>query len=167
VRSLSFRTLRCARFSRALLIATGLICAFSGCRTGPPLPPVNVSQPGWELRQGQALWRSKKDAPEIAGEVILATNTTGRAFIQFLKNPLQLVTAQIAPEGWQIEFIPEKKHFGGRGRPPKPLLWLHLLRGLANARLPSGLQFGKLPDGGVRIENKGSGESITLFLNES
>ena len=76
------------------------------------------------------MWRSKKDAPEIAGEVILATNTTGRAFIQFLKNPLPLVTAQITPEGWQIEFIPEKRHFGGRGIPPKQLLWLHLLSGL-------------------------------------
>ncbi len=119
------------------------------------------------MQQGQALWRSKKDAPEIAGEVILATNTNGRAFIQFLKNPLPLVTAQISPQGWQIEFIAEKRQFGGRGIPPKQLLWLHLLSGLEHTPMPSGLEFGKIPEGGLRIGNKGTGESITLFLNEA
>ena len=112
------------------------------------------------------MWRSKKEAPEIAGEVILATNNNGRAFVQFLKNPLPLVTAQIEPEGWQIEFIPEKRHFAGRGMPSRRLLWVHLLRALQQARLPSGVEFESIPEGGVRIENKQSGESITLFLNE-
>jgi len=113
------------------------------------------------------LWRSKKEAPEIAGEVILATNTTGHAFIQFLKNPLPLVTAQISPQGWQIEFIPEKRHFNGPGAPPRQLLWLHLLRALEQTRLPSGVEFGTIPEGGVRIEDKQTGESIALFLNEA
>ncbi|HMC26994.1 MAG TPA: hypothetical protein VKM56_04275 [Verrucomicrobiae bacterium] len=169
MRSLILSRLALQRFWRALFpfAAIGLICCFSGCRTGPSLPPVNLSKPGWQLRQGQALWRSKKKAPEIAGEVILATNTTGRAFIQFLKNPLPLLTAQISPQGWQIEFIPEKRHFGGRGIPPKPLLWLHLLDALQSAPLPRGIEFAKAPDGAVRIENKETGENITLFLNES
>ncbi len=97
----------------------------------------------------------------------MATNTTGRAFIQFLKNPLPLVTAQIGPEAWQIEFIPEKRHFGGRGVPPRQLFWLHLLRALQQARLPAGVEFGSTPEGGVRIEDKQTGQSITLFLNEA
>jgi len=113
------------------------------------------------------LWRSKKDTPEIAGEVILATNTTGRAFIQFLKNPLPLVTAQITPEAWQIEFIPEKRHFGGRGTPPRQLLWLHLLRALQQAPLPQSIQFSKTPEGGIRVDDQTNGESITLFFNEA
>jgi len=112
------------------------------------------------------LWRGKKDAPEIAGEVILATNANRRAFIQFLKNPLPLVTAQITPEAWQIEFIPEKRHFGGRGIPPRQLLWLHLLRALQRAPLPKAIQFANTTEGGVRVNDKANGESITLFLNE-
>ena len=169
MRSLILRQVALQPFWRAKssFAAVALVCCFAGCRTAPSVPPVNLSEPGWGLRQGQALWRSKKDAPEIAGEVILATNTTGRAFIQFLKNPLPLVTAQISPQGWQIEFIPEKRHFGGRGTPPRQLLWLHLLRALEQTRLPSGVEFGKIPEGGVRIDNKGTGESIMLFLNES
>ena len=149
------------------MAAIGVLCGESGCRTAPKLAPLNLSEPGWQLRQGQALWRGKKDAPEIAGEVILATNANRRAFIQFLKNPLPLVTAQITPEAWQIEFIPEKRHFGGRGIPPRQLLWLHLLSALQLAPLPQGIEFAKTPDGAVRIQTKESGESITLFLNES
>ena len=146
--------------------ALAFIGSCIGCRTAP-LPPLNLSEPGWQLGQGQALWRSRKDAPEIAGEIILATNTTGRAFIQFLKNPLPLVTAQISPEWWQIELIPEKRRIGGRGIPPRQLLWLQLLRALQQTRLPAGMEFGNTPEGGVRIQDKQTGESITLFLNEA
>ncbi len=169
MRRLRLKQIFAERFRRAIttLAAIGFVGSSIGCRTAPSLPPANLSEPGWQLRQGQALWRSKRDAPEIAGEVILATNTTGRAFIQFLKNPLPLVTAQIQPEAWQIEFVPEKRHFGGRGMPPRQLLWLHLLRALQQTQLPAGVEFGKIPEDGVRIENKQTGESITLFLNEA
>src|SRR6266545_7862873 len=42
------------------------------CRTAPALPPVNLSEPRWTIQQGQAVWRSRRDAPEIAGELLLA-----------------------------------------------------------------------------------------------
>jgi len=67
---------------------------------------------------------------------VLATNANGRAFVQFLKNPLPLVTAEIGLPGWRIEFIPEKRSFSGRGTPHGQLIWLHLLRGLEQSRLP-------------------------------
>src|SRR6185503_6749264 len=62
-RRFSVRQFRVA--SAALALSALLL---TSCRTTLTLPPVNLSEPGWTLRQGQALWRSKRDAPEIAGE---------------------------------------------------------------------------------------------------
>jgi hypothetical protein len=112
------------------------------------------------------LWRSKRDAPEIAGEVVLATGRNGRAFIQFLKNPLPLLSGDIGPDGWHIDFVPEKRKFSGRGMPPKRLLWLHLLRALQQMPVAKGLEFRNDAEGGFHMENPGTGESITLVLNE-
>src|SRR4051812_7627846 len=137
-----------------------------GCRTGPPPVPVDLSQPGWHLRQGQALWRSKQQAPEIAGEIVLATNRNARAFVEFLKNPLPLLSAEINPDGWHVEFIPEKRRFSGRGRPPRRLLWLQLLQALQDLPPPAGVEFKKAGQGEFHIEDTRTGESITLLLNE-
>ena len=132
----------------------------------PTLAPLDLSGPGWQVREGQALWRNKADAPEIAGEVVLATHGDGRAFVQFLKNPLPLLTAQIGTNAWQIEFIPEKRTISGRGRIPSQLIWLHLLRGVQGISPPKQFNFGKTSEGATQIENKQSGEKVTLFLNE-
>src|ERR1043166_4713848 len=82
----------------ALLVACG------ACRTVLPLPPANLSQPGWTVRQGQAIWRSARKAPEIAGELLLATRTDGEAFVQFTKTPFPLVIAQTSGSDWEIRF---------------------------------------------------------------
>jgi len=145
-------------------IAIALLLTF-GCRTAPKAAPVDLSQPGWQLRQGQALWRSKRESPEIAGEVVLAVNQNGRSFLQFLKNPLPLLSADVGPDDWHIEFIPEKRNFSGRGIPPKRLLWLHLLRALQQMPLPRDLDFRKDDDGAFHIENPRTGERITVVLN--
>src|SRR5213593_2130154 len=61
------------------------------CRTAPPLAPANLSEPGWRIREGQAVWRPKIEAPEIAGELLVATHPNGQTFLQFTKTPLPLV----------------------------------------------------------------------------
>jgi hypothetical protein len=184
-RSAAFTPLQCPELAEALpfpkrreatrlsgvnaalrLLLLSLTVALSGCATMPKLPAIDTSAPGWKVRQGQALWRSKSNAPEIAGEIVLATNSNGGAFVQFLKNPIPLVTAQVTPKQWQIEFVPEKRNFSGPGKPPKQLLWLHLLGGLQSITPPPPLEFAKTADGGTRIENKRTGERIILFLNE-
>jgi len=97
-----------------------------GCKSLPPLPAVNLSEPGWKIQHGQAVWKPKKDAPEIAGELLVATNSDGRAFVQFTKTPFPFVIAQASSGGWQIEFAAANKKFSGRGNPPQRIIWLQL-----------------------------------------
>jgi len=137
---------------------------WTACQTPKPLPSINLSEPGWTLREGQALWRSSKDAPEIAGEITLALHPDGRALIQFTKIPLPLLSAQTTRTGWRIEFIPEHRRLSGTGVPPAGLIWLHLLRSFNGVAPRAPLHLEKLADGGVRLENPASGESVTAYL---
>jgi len=131
------------------------------------LPPINLSQPGWKVHEGQAIWRSQQGAPEIAGEVLLAIHTDGRSLVQFIKTPLPILSAQTAPQSWQIEFIPEKRTFAGKGKPPARFPWLHLASALEGTPPPAPLHFQPGPDGGGwRLENRKTGETLTGFVGQ-
>jgi hypothetical protein len=156
------------RFKRAAwqcAVAGLLLWPAVSCRTVAPLPPVNLHDAGWTMRQGQALWRSKRDAPEIAGEIIFARHTSGQTLLQLTKNPLPFVTAQTKGEIWQIEFVPQHRRFSGKGVPTNRLLWVHLARALNGTAPPPPLQFKK--DGAdFTFENPATGESISGFLGQ-
>lgn len=161
--------------SRQVLARLLLLCFFgglmllslSGCRSAPRLPPVNIAEPGWSLREGQSLWRSQRDGPEIAGEIIVASRADGRSLVQLVKAPLPLLTAQTTPGAWQIEFISEQRLVSGQGAPPTKWIWLHLARALNGSAIPPApLKFRKLDDGGSHLENAATGESLTVYLNE-
>ncbi len=136
------------------------------CRTVAPLPAVNLTEPGWTLRQGQALWRSRRDAPEIAGEVIFARHTSGRTLLELAKNPLPFVTVQTSGELWQVEFVPQKRRFSGKGVPTNRLLWVHLARALNGTTPPSPLKFEKTGADAFTLENPATGERISGFLGQ-
>ena len=138
----------------------------TSCRTIPPLPAVNLSEPGWTLHQGQVLWRSQKDAPEIAGEILFATHGPGRTMLQMTKTPLPFVTVQTRGEEWEIEFVPQRRSFSGRGTPTPRLLWIHLARALNGTKPPEPLRFEQTEPHGFTLENPKTGESISGFLNE-
>jgi hypothetical protein len=152
--------------SKTVLVLGTLFVLFgaSGCRTSRLLPPANLSEAGWHVRQGQSVWRSKAGAPEIAGELLVATRADGRVFLQFTKTPLPFVVAQIADDAWQIEFIVENKVFSGPGRPPSRLGWLQLARCLAALPPPGRWRWEKLDGERWRLENKSTGESFEGFL---
>src|SRR5436190_15911348 len=88
------------------------------CRTLPSLAPVDLKEPGWKVREGQAVWRMKRRAPEIAGEILLAVHRDGRSFVQFTKTPFPLMIAQSSPDRWQVQMPTENKSYSGRGNPP-------------------------------------------------
>jgi hypothetical protein len=146
----------------ASLTLTLLVLA--SCRTVPDLPPINLSEPGWTLRQGQAVWKLDKNKPEIAGELLFATRGD-RAMLQLTKNPLPFVTAQPAGENWQIRFVPQRRKFSGRGEPSQRLLFVHLARALNGTKPPAPLSFQQTAQNGFKLENPKNGESVSGFLN--
>ena len=156
---------RWSRWSGAASLVLLAVLAAS-CRTIPPLPAVNLSEPGWTLHQGQALWRNQKDAPEIAGEILFATHAGGRTMLQMTKNPLPFVAVQTSGDSWQIEFVPQQRRFSGKGTPTPRLLWIHLARALNGTPPPVPLKFQQTEPHGFTLENPKTGESITGFLSE-
>ena len=136
----------------------------AGCRTATPLPPVNVQEPGWNVQQGQAVWRSRRSAPEIAGELVVAMHPDGRSLVQFTKTPLPFVVAQATIDSWQVQFVPQNKVYSGRGQPPARLLWLHLPQCLRGVVPPGNLSWRRLENHGWRLENRSTGESLEGYL---
>ncbi len=151
---------------RGWLLTGGALLALllASCRTVPDLPPVNLSEPGWTLRQGQAVWRLDRDKPEIAGELLFATRGD-RAMLQLTKNPLPFVTAQTVGERWQIQFVPQRRKFTGLGEPSPRLLFVHLARALNGRKPPEPLIFQQTAQQGFTLENPKSGETVSGFLN--
>ncbi|MEO8429449.1 MAG: hypothetical protein ABI651_20340, partial [Verrucomicrobiota bacterium] len=136
----------------------------AGCRTATPLAPVNLQEAGWNVQQGQAVWRSRRSAPEIAGELVVAMHPDGRSLVQFTKTPLPFVVAQIMIDCWQVQFVPQNKVYSGRGRRPAQLIWLHLPHCLQGDRPPRDLSWVRFENQGWRLENRSTGESLEGYL---
>src|SRR2546430_5175382 len=83
--------LRCVKRRRHLGVRSLLVVAAAllGCHTDSP-PPLNLAEVGWKVRKGEAVWRSGPGAPELAGELLVATHPDGRALVQFTRSPLLL-----------------------------------------------------------------------------
>lgn len=154
------------RFSVPVLLSA-VLC--SGCMTvSHPLSSVNLKEPGWTVRQGQAVWHLAKaqGGREFAGEVLVATRPDGRAFVQFSKSPFPLVIGQENPRQWQIEFPPQNKHYAGRGKPPKRIIWLYLPEVLAGKSPPEDWTWHE-DSSGWKLEDHRNGESIEGFFESS
>jgi|GEM_PF-1428077 len=146
----------------AALLLLAQFCV--SCRSTAPFPSVDLSEPGWQVQQGQAVWKLGKDKPELAGEITLARNADGRSVVEFSKTPFPLVRATISGTQWQIEFPPQKLHFSGRGQPPARLAWLHLMQALTGKPVSPPWHFESRPNGGWRLENFRRGESVEGYL---
>jgi len=142
-----------------------LIIWLAGCQTVPTLPPVNLSSGDWTLRQGQVVWSARHGAPEIAGELVVATNGEGRAFVQFTKTPLPFVVAQSTTNSWQLESVPNNQTYSGRGNPPTRALWLWLPRCLAGVTPPKPITWTSNADNGWRLQNNATGEFLEGYLS--
>lgn len=154
-------------FKPRLAWALGLVLlvAQSACLTAPPLAKVNLSEPGWTVRNGQAIWKPKKDAPEIAGELLLATRADGSAFAQFTKTPFPFAVAQMSPKGWQIEFPPQNRHFAAPGKPPARIVWFQLIDAELGKPLAKGWVW-KNSDANWQLKNAASGESLEGYFTQ-
>jgi hypothetical protein len=130
----------------------------AGCRTPLPLPPADFSEPGWRVQQGQAVWKPMASKPELAGELLLATNINGSFFVQFTKTPFPLATAQVAGESWQMEFGSGEYSRRGQGQPPGRFAWFQLPGALSGGGWQRDWKFSRLEDSSWRLENTRTGE---------
>ena len=155
-------------FRMTFRLLAPLLCCLSlcaaGCRLLPTLPPANLSEPGWHIREGQAVWRMKRDAPEIAGEVLLAINADGRAFVQFTKTPFPFLIGQSTTNRWQVELPTQNRRYSGPGKPPTRLIWLYLPRMLAGNPPPKNWSWQQLEASRWRLENAKTGELIEGYF---
>jgi hypothetical protein len=136
----------------------------AGCRTASPLPPADFKQPGWTVRQGQAVYVTKRGAPEIAGEILLATRNDDRAFVQFSKTPFPLMIAQSASNYWELQVPAQNRRYAGHGLPPARLILLWLARVLSGQPPPKGWSWHS-DEHGWRLENPATGERLEGYLN--
>lgn len=141
-----------------------VLVLLAGCRTACETPLFTATGPGWRVQEGQALWRPGREFPELGGELVVASHEDGCCSIEFAKTPLPLVLAQTTHTNWLIEFPPRRMSFAGRHRPPSRFAWLYLSAALSGEPLPSGFRFRWKPDGGWRLENTRSGETVEGFL---
>jgi hypothetical protein len=149
------------RLSRPLHSLTALVLIFcAGCHTAKPLPPADFSAPGWRVQQGQAVWKSLTGRPELAGDLLLATNLNGDFLIQFSKMPFPLATAQVAGGQWQIEFGADQYSWHGRGTPPNRFAWFQLPGALRDAKVGGSWQFTRVESNSWRLENSRTGEAL-------
>ena len=151
---------------RTRLVGLLVLLLAMGCRTIlPPLPPLNLKEPGWTVREGQAVWHLAHGTREIAGDVLVATRQDGETFVQFSKVPFPLVTARTRASRWQAELPPQNKYYAGRGQPPRRLIWLYLPRMLTGQPPPKNWSWRQ--DGNQwHLENRTTGESVEGYFNQ-
>ncbi len=145
-----------------LSLACGLFI-WSGCNTGnvQRLQPAGA---GWQIQQGQAVWRPSRKRPELGGDLLFATQGSAVSVFNFSKTPLPITAGQTTSTNWLIEFPARRYTFSGKGRAPTRFAWLYLGNALAGQSLPENFRFTRNPDGGWRLENLKSGEFIEGFL---
>lgn len=148
--------------SQALVL---LAVCLAGCRTIGTINPTHLSEPGWRVRQGQAVWHLPGKRPELAGELIFAMNADGRCFLEFAKVPFPLMRAKCSDSRWEIEFPSQKLFFAGSGPPPKRWAWLQVCRGLTGKGVAPPWRFEFRADGNWRLDNARSKEFVEGFID--
>ena len=130
------------------------------------MPPVDLAEAGWHVRTGQFVWRPPgRHSPGLAGELLVARHPDGRSFLQFSKDPLQLVVAQTTREFWRIDFGFRQRSFGGRGNPSPRLVWFQLGHAENLASLPPAWRAEYRADGEIRLANESTGELLEGYLS--
>jgi len=149
------------RVSRSILILPALLLILcAGCRTARPFPPADFSAPGWRVQQGQAVWKPSSSRPELAGDLLLATNVNGNFFIQFSKMPFPLATAQVSGDQWQIEFGADQYAWHGRGTPLNRFGWFQLPHALLDPNLGGSWKFTRIETNSWRLQDSHTGETL-------
>ena len=143
-------------FIGVLFLATGL----AGCRAPSTLPAVNVSAPGWQVHQGQAVWTPNHKRPEMAGELFLARHASGDCLVQFTKPPFTIVEARQTGQSWVLDFGSGQKVWRGTGKPPARVVWFQLARARSGAGMDGRWSWTRDGEGAWILTNQRTGERL-------
>jgi len=146
------------------LLGASLLTFLCGCQTSTR-SLFTATGPGWHVQQGQALWRPQRGLPEFGGDLVMVSDDTGRRLIQFDKTPMAIVSAQVTSNRWLIKFPQKNWSFSGRGEGSTRFGWLYLPHALDGQPLPKDFKFQRKADGGWRLENSHTGETLEGFLS--
>jgi len=147
------------------LLALAALLLFTGCRTVPPAPSVNLNDPAWTVRQGQAVWTPERGAEGIAGELMLATQPDGSCWMQFSKPPFTIMTASHLANRWHIEFQQGSQRYGGAGEPPARLAWFQLANALSGQPTRAHWEFSHDADDGWLLKHSKRGEKLEGYFH--
>ena len=134
--------------------------AFSGCQSVPPEKAMDISEPGWTVRQGRATWKLKPTDPGISGELVVATHWNGRSVVRFNRASQPLIAVQSDTNRWQLQDFEKNKTRIGRGAPPDRIVWLQLERGLVEMKEGSDWVMNRTRQGPWRFVNDANGETL-------
>ena len=140
-----------------------LLLLLCGCATNRQ-SLFTAAGPEWHVQQGQALWRPKSGLPEFGGDLVFARDDAGRCLIQFDKTPMAILSAQVTSNEWLIKFPQRQMSFSGHGAGWTRFAWLYLPAALDGKPLPKNFRFEQKADGGWRLENSRTGETLEGFL---
>ena len=156
VKTVAAKIKTAAGLGALLVVLAGTI----SCRTAAPLPPADLSAPGWRVMQGQAIWRPSRQHAELAADLMVATNSTGDYLVQLTKDPFPIVTAEAVGGQWQIQFQAGRYSRSGHGPPPARFPWFQLPRALRGAAPGADWRFEWVNPNAWRLENPVTGESL-------
>ena len=157
--------LRLERHWCRFLLWSALLACCGGCMTGGK-SLFTVSGSGWQVQQGQALWCPRRGYPELGGDLLVARHEDGRCYLEFAKTPMVLVSVQTTPTRWRVLFPPRHIGFKGGGQPSlRYSCWAFLPAALGGKPLPPALRYEPKADGGWRLVNTRSGETMEGFLS--
>jgi hypothetical protein len=145
----------------AILAFAGFLIA--GCSTLAPLPRADLSEPGWVVKRGQAIWRFGERAPEVVGDLVVAVRATGEMFAQFSKSPLTVAVAQADTTRWELDLAMFQRQVAGRGAPDNRFAFFQLGRQIGGREMLAPWEFSTEPDDRWRLANPRTGEYLEGF----
>ncbi len=150
------RGVPCCRVTHSASIVLAVLC-IDGCARRL-FPPANLAEPGWTSREEQVVWCPRSGAAELTAELLVASYSDGRRFVQLSKQAFPLVTAQILGNDWSIA---AGGHVRASGHLPAPsqVAWFQF-QSLPPTNAGKGWRLENKSNGIWRVTNLRSGEFI-------
>ena len=94
---------------------------------------------------------------------MISTHPSAGTYVQFSKT-LPILSARLAGGGWEFELLPEKKHYSGRGQPPRKIVWLQFLAVLEGQKISDRWTVAHPSDQFIALEDSFSGERLEVQI---